>query len=367
MVDVGNAKGYEMMSCIIGLIQLYKVTGEEKLILAAKNAWEDIQRNRLYITGTSTSFEHFPKKGYLPAGPNDNMGETCVTAHWMYLSKELFKLYGEQKYIDEIEKSLYNHLLAAQHPISGDIVYYSALQARKWYMELDMYLGPPLCCHMSAKRCITEIPEFSYYLSDREIGVLLYNSSVEESRVMTKKGREVSVRLTVDSNFPYENTAVVTVDPKKKSKITITLRVPVWCKNYTASVRSEQYKGLPGEFLKISRQWKNGDKIKIAMDFPLIVLDGGESYPDHATLKYGPQVLAVDADVNQLTDWETVYFDDQADPNIKVYKGELPEHWMGKQAFVSNAIKRKDGSAVILVPYADASQTGGDIRVWIRK
>jgi len=249
VLKVGNAKGYEMMSCLIGIIQLYKVTGEEKLIEAACNAWDDIQKNRLYITGTSTSYELFRETGYLPAGANDNMGETCVTAHWMYLSKELFKLFGEQKYIDEIEKSLYNHLLAAQHPITGDIVYYSALQSKKWYMEPDMYIDPPLCCHFSAKRCLTEIPEFFYYKKDRELGVLLYNPSSVETEIQLEKKKSIKVKIRIESEYPRSNEAIIIVKSNKKAQFALTLRVPSWCNSFIAKIGNEQFNGKPGEYL----------------------------------------------------------------------------------------------------------------------
>jgi len=103
------------------------------------------------------------------------------------------------------------------------------------------------------------------------------------------------------------------------------------------------------------------------MDFPLVVLDGGKSYPEHYALKYGNQVLTVDAAINNLKNMDNVIFNKKVKPEIKPFSGKLPDNWIGKQAFVSNAIKTKGGNEIVLVPYADASQTGGDIRVWIRK
>ncbi len=365
--EVGNAKGYEMLSCLIGLVQLYKVTGEKKLIEAVNNGWDDIQKNRLYITGTATASEHFQKTGELPAGEHDNMGETCVTAHWMYLSKELFKLYGEQKYIDEIEKSLYNHLLAAQHPVSGDIVYYAALQHRKWYMEPDMYIGPPLCCHMSAKRCLTEIPEFSYYKAENELGVLLYNPSQIKTTIKTFDEKAVSVRVTVKSNYPAPGPVTLAVRPESDARFILALRVPDWCGQFTAVVGDERVKGIPGEFLKLGRIWNKFDTVQIQMQFPLTVLHGGKSYPDHYALKYGTQILAFDTDVNAMQDADRVFFDRGVKPDIRPFEGPLPDGWIGQQAFISNVIKTITGQNVVLVPYADAGQTGGDIRIWIRK
>ncbi len=361
VTNVGNAKAYEMMSCIIGIIQLYKLTGRQELLDAALIAWNDIAKNRLYITGTATEFEHFQKKGQLNAGKAASMGEGCVTSHWMYLTKELFKLKGEQKYMDEIDKSLYNHLLAAQHPVSGNIVYYTALQDAKWYMPFDLNAGPPPCCHLSVKRCISEIPEFAFYQHNNELGINLYNPARLKTTIDT-----VPVEVDINSAFPYKNTLNITVNPEKKTNFIISLRVPDWTEKFTATTGNKIYNGKPGEYLKIDRKWQKSDKVEVKINFPVKVLEGEHNYPNHYAIKYGAQVLAVDADVNQIDNLDEVLFQKKAKTTIKPYKGKMPENWKGKQCFVSNAVKTKSGKQVILVPFADASQTGGDINVWIK-
>ena len=361
VTNVGNAKGYEMMSCIIGMIQMYKVTGREDLLEAALIAWEDIAKNRLYVTGTATEFEHFQVKGQLNAGEEHHMGEGCVTAHWMYLTKELFKLKGEQKYIDEIDKSLYNHLLAAQHPVNGNIVYYTALQDAKWYMPFDINAGPPPCCHLSVKRCISEIPEFAFYKHDDEVGINLYNPAHFNTKIS-----ETQVKVIINSAIPYENSLEIAIEPEENATFTLSLRVPEWTNTFIAKVGNETYNGKPGQYLRINRRWQKGDKINISMNFPVKVLEGGQSYPDHYAIKYGPQVLAVDADVNDIDNLDNVVFHKKSKPNIKSYKGKMPEKWVGKQSFISDAIKTKSGRKVVLVPFSDASQTGGDMRVLVK-
>jgi DUF1680 family protein len=62
-----NAKAYEMMSCLVGLVELYRATGEQRYLNAAKAAWEDIATKRLYITGATSAHEHFLDDFDLPA------------------------------------------------------------------------------------------------------------------------------------------------------------------------------------------------------------------------------------------------------------------------------------------------------------
>ena len=365
VLKVGTAKGYEMMSCLIGLIQLYKVTGEGKLLQAAINAWDDIAGNRLYITGTATESEHFQETGQLNAGKEDSMGEGCVTAHWMYLSKELFKLTGEQKYLDEIDKSLYNHLLAAQHPVSGNIVYYTPLQGDKYYLPFDLNIGPPPCCHFSVKRCISEIPEFSFYEYGDEIGINLYNPASFETKVPEANGL-VDVRIEIKSDFPQGNQAEISVEPGHSTSFTLSLRVPAWAAGFSARAGQDSYMGKPGAYLKIKRKWNEGDRISITMDFPVRVLEGGQSYPGHHAIKYGPQVLAVDSHVNRMTSLDSVIFDPTVEADIRTFPAKMPDGWVGRQSYISNSVRTRDGKEVILVPFSDASQTGGEMIVWIK-
>jgi len=364
VLKVGNGKAYEMMSCIIGLIQMYKLTGNEALFQAAHQAWEDIAHKRLYITGTATEFEHFQKTGQLGAGKEHNMGEGCVTAHWMYLSKQLFRLTGEQKYMDEIDKSLYNHLLAAQHPVSGDIVYYTALQDAKYYLPFDLNIGSPPCCHFSVKRCISEIPEFSFYQKGNEVGINLYNPSSFHVQV-SKGGKQVPVGFEINSAFPRERNLEIAIDPDRNAEFTVSLRVPALSDNFTARIGEDIHKGTPGGYLKIERKWAKGEMIEVSMDFPVVVLEGGESYPGHHAIKYGPQVLAVDSRVNSSIDLDSVIFSEDSDPDIRPYPGSLPTGWIGDQCYVSSSVRTTGGDEVILVPFSDASQTGGDMIVFI--
>ncbi|HEY4937371.1 MAG TPA: beta-L-arabinofuranosidase domain-containing protein, partial [Puia sp.] len=100
---VADGKAYEMLSNLVGIIKLYKVTGEKNLYQAVIIAWNDIVNNRLYITGTASSFENFQGKDDLPGGSRDNIGEGCVTTTWIQLNYQLFTLTGEVKYMDQLE------------------------------------------------------------------------------------------------------------------------------------------------------------------------------------------------------------------------------------------------------------------------
>ena len=122
-----------MLSNLVGLCELARATGDRGLLEPVQNAWKDIVANRLYLTGSASAGEHFQGDHVLPNEPAAHIGETCVTTTWIQLNLQLLRLTGEAKYGDELERSFYNHLAAAQHPRGDDWCYYTALEGRKPY------------------------------------------------------------------------------------------------------------------------------------------------------------------------------------------------------------------------------------------
>jgi len=116
VAGVGNAKGIEMLLDFAGLLELYRATGEEKYLRVIQIAWEDIASHHLYITGSASTGEYFPKDFTLPNEGLYMIGETCVSMGWMYLNFSLARLTGDTRYLDMAEQTLYNPLIGAQSP-----------------------------------------------------------------------------------------------------------------------------------------------------------------------------------------------------------------------------------------------------------
>ena len=95
--QTANAKAYEMLSNLVGLCELARATGERELLQPVQNAWNDIVANRLYITGTASTGEHFRGDHVLPNHVGAHIGETCVTTTWIQLNLQLLRLLGEPK------------------------------------------------------------------------------------------------------------------------------------------------------------------------------------------------------------------------------------------------------------------------------
>jgi DUF1680 family protein len=326
-----NAKAYEMMSDLVGVVELYKVTGDESLLPPVLTAWHDIRNKRLYVTGTTSSKEHFLDDDMLPGGDKDNVGEGCATVTWLQLTWRLLRLTAAPEYAEELERTVYNQLLGAQDPHNGNICYFTPLNGTK-------KPGPGInCCVSSEPRGISLIPALTWGSTASGPAVVLYTQGSMETPF-----------ATVDSqtSFPSNGSVRLTVrDPKRKS-FALQLRVPQWTGRFTASIGKEKWDGQPGRFLVIEREWKTGDVVTVEMEMTVRALPGGKSYPDSIAIQRGPQVLAAEDSLNSenISVSRTVSAVSAIAP---------PRGWSGSQVY------KTDG--VTLVPFSDAVA----MKVWL--
>ncbi len=366
VTKVGNGKTYEMLSDFVGLANLYRVTGDTKLLHPLLIAWKDIVTNRLYITGTASAHEYFQEPGHLPAGIDASMGEGCVTTTWMQFNQQLLLITGENKYLEQIEKTIYNHLLGAENPQTGCVSYYTPLMGKKPYTCFIT------CCMSSIPRGIAMLPYFTFGKMGNNPILHLYESGTYKDTLISADHKKVGMILQVKNRFPEMASTLLTLQLTERARFPLLLRVPAWCRGFTASVGSSIYKGIPGKNLVIDRNWNPTEQVKISFQMPVSELDGGKSYPGLFAFQRGPQVMAVDSLLNAV--WQ------KTQPVAKVIpiqngsslenntNAVLPANWIGKQAYpVNYSGKKMNGQKqqFLLVPFADAGQSGGSIKVWL--
>jgi len=366
VTKVGNGKAYEMLSNFVGLANLYRLTGDEKFLKPVLIAWQDIVTNRLYVTGTTSSHEYFQEDAVLPAGGKDKMGEGCVTTTWIQLNQQLLAFTGDLKYLEQIEKTIYNHLLGAENPETGCVSYYTPLMDKKPYTCFIT------CCQSSVPRGIAMVPYFTFGNIKNVPTIMMYEPANYKESIKTSDNKTINLSLQLESAFPENGNVVITVGTSQSATFPLALRVPSWCSSFIANVGGKTYKGIINQNLVINRNWKSGDKIKVSFQMPVKTLSGGKSYPGQIAFQRGPQVLALDSLLN-IELLKKVRLSSDQKLVVEKLSGKsdaalLPTEWIGKQAYTVS-ITDKNNTAqkqqLVLVPFADASQTGGDIKVWL--
>jgi hypothetical protein len=127
------------------------------------------------------------------------------------------------------------------------------------------------------------------------------------------------------------------------------------------------YKGIPNQFVTITKNWKPGERIMISFDMPVKNIAGGKSYPNKIAFQRGPQILALDKSLNSANVNDLISDSKEAividNPHLANESKILPANWIGRQAYSVNILNKNE--KIVLVPFAEASQTEGDMRVWL--
>ncbi len=352
-----NGKAYEMLSNLVGLLDLYRVTADQRYFQACTNAWKDIMTKRHYLTGTSSWGEHFKDDyslrpdGEVHGDKYEAAGEGCVTVTWLQMNWHLLRLTGNDVYADELERITFNSLPGAQSPQDGSVCYFIPMSGRKRYGEVNHGILPDIsCCASSIPRGLALVPQFIAGTNHGNAVVWQYIPGNYPVKAVAGK-TEIPVQLTLETNFPLDGKAVITVNragkSKQDSRFALQLWVPKWCSRFTATVGGQQWQGTQGQLLTISRPWQTDDKVEITMSLDLVTISDPNQGSEGAIIQRGPQILAED---------------DMLDTT-----SELPSNWLGKQFYVLKGKVHGKEKTLRMVPFADAGQTSGHYQVIVEK
>jgi uncharacterized protein len=362
---VGDAKAYEMLSCLNGALEYYRATGDQPQILeACLNAWQDIVNHRLYLTGTASYREVFHDDFDLPN--TDDVGETCVTVTWLQFNAQLLRLTGEARFAEQLERVVLNQLFGAQQPDCSAWGYYVEMEGQKPYKtSLDGN-----CCLSSGPRGIALIPTFAVSTDADGLVVNLYESG--QFKLRMRDG--TAVMLKTETQYPADERIRITVNSSASKEFTLKVRIPAWCRAASFTVarqKMEPHRGSDG-YAAIQRLWTPGDQLELIFPMEPRIIVGDHLNQGNAAVLYGPLVLAADdallADAGLSVDSICLAGADAATLHVtpQPAKGAF-KTWPGARLFRVNAIARKTGDAttIRLVPFADAGGTGSHYKVWL--
>jgi DUF1680 family protein len=279
-------KAYEMMSCYDGLLELYRITGNPDYLKAVEMAVSNIIENEINVAGSGTAFECFYNGAKYQTQPAYHTMETCVTMTWIKLCFNLLRLTAKPLYADQIEKSVYNALLASVKYDGSEIAKYSPLGGVRHAGEeqCGMHIN---CCSANGPRAFMMLPLFAVMGSRHEIFINVYG----QVKSVTPINQNNLVRIEQTSDYPVTGKVELIINPEKAENFTLSLRIPGWSENTTISVNGTDVAGiLAGSYKKISRNWKKGDVVILNLDLvgKVIRLNGKQA------IIRGPLVLARD-------------------------------------------------------------------------
>ena len=257
------------------------LTKDRAYVNAMDKLWHDIVDTKLYIIGgigAAGGHEGFGDHYELPNLRAYN--ETCAAIANVFWNYRLFLTHGDAKYMDVLERSLYNNVLSGVS-LEGDTFFYpNRLESRGHEMRSEWFSTS--CCPSNITRFLPDVPGYIYAQDDDDLYVNLFISSTTD---FTLKNQNITLEQT--SEVPWSGNVNLKVNPKSKVDFTLHIRIPGWAGEHPVPSDLYTFKepkiqptqiSINGEHVQytldkgyalISRSWSPGDEVEI--EFPYSV------------------------------------------------------------------------------------------------
>ncbi len=277
VVDQDEAVGHAVRATYMysAMADVAALTGDKRYLAAIDALWNDVVSKKLYITGgigATGNGEAFGQPFELP-----NMSayaETCAAIANVYWNQRMFLLHGDAKYVDVLERTLYNGLLAGVS-LSGDHFFYPNPLASMGQHQRGAWFACA-CCISNMTRFMASVPGYVYAQNANDLYVNLFMTSTSAVQLPTGK-----VSLAQQTNYPWDGQLDLAVNPAKRQDFTLRVRIPGWA----------QQQPTPGGLYRFVDDTPqpialrlNGQPVAYTLDHGYAVLNRRWQKGDHVTL-----------------------------------------------------------------------------------
>jgi len=283
---------------------------------AVDKIWKNVVNKKIYITGGIGAKHQGEAFGENYELPNlTSYCETCAAIANVYWNYRMFLLHGDSKYIDVLERSLYNGVISGVSLDGKDFFYPNPLSCdMHFHFNRGHLTRQPWfdcsCCPSNLCRFMPSVPGYIYAQKDNDLYVNLFIQSTSE--IELKDARVVVVQQT---KHPWEGDVNITLSPDKNTTFSVKVRIPGWSINqplpgnlYTYSKTSENkpeifINGVKADYriengyAVLNRKWKGGDKIELSLPMEVRKVKANELVEEDRgkiALERGPIVYCVE-------------------------------------------------------------------------
>ncbi len=352
------------------------LTGDSAYLAAIGRIWDNVVEKKLSVTGGIGASHQGEAYGENYDLPNHPYNETCAAIANVYWNHRMFLLHGDAKYIDVMERSLYNGLISGlsldgtlffypntlQH--DGEATFNQGVNGRSPWFDCS-------CCPSNLSRFVPSVAGYTYAAKGEELYVNLFINS--EVSVQTDGGL---LNLAQRSNYPWDGDILLEIQNEKSVDAILRIRIPGWAMN--EAVPSDLFRfedpqsGQPllkvnGKRVEIDiengyailhREWKRGDVITLNLPMEDRIIAAHEKVEAKAALvavQYGP----------------IVYCAEEIDNKIDVLEAKINASSQFKAQFkpgLLGGVNMLEGADLNLVPYyAWANRGEGKMNVWFKE
>lgn len=248
-----------------GMADVAVLKNDTEYIDAMNRLWDDVVLRNMYITGgigSSKDNEGFTQDYDLPN--LEAYCETCASVGMVLWNQRMNQLTGDSKYIDILERSMYNGVLSGISLTGDRFFYVNPLESKGDHHRQEWY--GCACCPSQISRFLPSIGSYIYATSKDALWVNLYIGNTTQVTI-----EDSNVILRQETNYPWDGSVKLTVSSTKDLPKEIRLRIPGWCRNYTLTINGKEVGLSQEKGYAIIYDWKSGDVISLDMDMPVEV------------------------------------------------------------------------------------------------
>jgi hypothetical protein len=337
-----------------GMSDVAALKHDTAYISALNRLWDDVVLRNMYVTGGIGSSRH--NEGFTEDYDLPNLDaycETCASVGMVYWNQRMNQFTGDSKYVDVLERSMYNGALAGVS-LSGDRFFYvNPLESNGDHHRQAWY--GCACCPSQISRFLPSIGNYIYGVSDKALWVNLFIGNETNVKI---DGKDVKINMSTE--YPWDGIVDFTVESDKSLKKELRIRVPEWCENYTLSINGEDCEAVVEKGYAVIPKWKSGDKISFVMDMPVRIVSADPRVKQDVgkrTVMRGPLVYCLEEVDNPSL------MDNAEISNSTSFTATKVADLLG--GVVKIEAKDGDDSLTFVPYYAWDNREAGKMKVWV--
>lgn len=378
VVEQTEAVGHAVRAVYMysGMADVAALTGNQQYIDAINTIWENVVGKKYYITGGIGALYEGEAFGENYQLPNHAYNETCAAIANVFWNHRMFLMKGESKYIDVLERTLYNGMLSGISFEGNTFFYPNVLEfdGKNKFNQGDFERKPWFncsCCPSNISRFIPAVPNYLYAQSEKDIYANLFMDSKTHFIV-----DDNDFTIEQETEYPWAGSVKFKISTSKSIRFNLKIRVPGWANNqpvpsnlysYLNRAKNGVHLFINNEpapvktengYISVNKIWKEGDDVELVLSMEVRKVVPNENIKEitgKIAVERGPIVYCaeqVDNPNGVLS--ETISTNTQFLPNFDANT-------------LNGIVKLESEDGLKMVPYYSWSHRElGEMAVWFR-
>ena len=359
LIEQDEAVGHAVRATLLysGVAVLARATGENYYFDIAEKLWRNVVYKKMHITGGVGAVHKEEKFGPNYFLPNDAYLETCAAVGMIFWNHNMNLAFGESKYIDILERVLYNGALSGVSLTGNRYFYENPLVSNGNHHRWDWHKCP--CCPPMLLKLLSALGSYIYVYDEKGVYINLYMSGKTEVSI-----NDGDVTLIQETLYPWDGNVKISIITDKVVEFNLNIRIPDWCIGAKISINGKSTEDIKMEngYACINKKWKKGDFVELNMPMPVQRMEA-HSYVEEdrgmVAIQRGPIVYCLEETDNE----ENMDVVLPADPEFSV---EYRPDFLGGVSVIKG--KDVNETTFTAIPYYTwDNRTPGRMRVWLQQ